>query len=252
MPASISVQLYSLRDQAQKDFASVLKRLSSDGFVGVELAGLHGMKPKDFLKLTDGLGLKISSAHTGMPEGDKANEIMDEQQELGNKTLITGFGENEFRTEVELKKTIERFSAAAALLRKRGMRLGIHNHWWEFEFKFNGKTAHEIFMEEVDPEVFAEVDIYWVATAGGDPSAVLRKLGKRCPLVHVKDGPCEQGKSMMAVGKGKVDVKAALKASPESAEWHVVELDQCDTDMHQAVSESYTFLTTNGLSKGRK
>ena len=44
----ISVQLYSLREEASRDFPSVLRRLGETGFVGVELAGLHGLSPTEF------------------------------------------------------------------------------------------------------------------------------------------------------------------------------------------------------------
>lgn len=252
MPSPISLQLYSLRAEAAKDFTAVLKQVADIGYAGVETAGLHGLKPREFRKLVDGLGLKISSAHTGLPEGDKANAILDEQDAMGNRTLISGFGPNDLKDEAGVKRAVDRVNQAVPLLKKRKMRIGLHNHWWEFSVKLNGQTVHQLMMEQLDPSVFAEVDIYWVQTGGGDPAAVIRGLGKRAPLIHVKDGPCVQDPAIMtAVGQGKVDVRAALNANP-GAEWHVVELDACATDMLQAVKDSYTFLTGNGLSQGRK
>ena len=43
-----------------------------------------------------------------------------------------------------------------------------------------------------------------------------------------------------------------LAAADESVEWLIVELDSCDTDMLQAVAESYRYLTTHGFAQGRK
>ena len=45
-------------------------------------------------------------------------------------------------------------------------------------------------------------------------------------------------------------VRVALAAATQAA-WHVVELDRCDTDMWEAVEESYRFLITEGISEGR-
>ena len=41
-------------------------------------------------------------------------------------------------------------------------------------------------------------------------------------------------------------------AADEAVEWVIVELDSCDTDMLQAVAESYRYLTTHGFARGRK
>ena len=40
----VSLQLYSLREQAKGDFVGVLKAVAEMGYVGVEPAGLHGME----------------------------------------------------------------------------------------------------------------------------------------------------------------------------------------------------------------
>ena len=52
----ISVQLYSLREEAANDFEGVLRRIGEIGFVGVELAGFHGLTPKQFAAIADGGG----------------------------------------------------------------------------------------------------------------------------------------------------------------------------------------------------
>jgi hypothetical protein len=55
---------------------------------------------------------------------------------------------------------------------------------------------------------------------------------------------------MTAVGDGVLDIPAALAAGG-SAEWHIVELDRCATDMFEAVERSYHYLVGEGLSQGR-
>jgi sugar phosphate isomerase/epimerase len=96
------------------------------------------------------------------------------------------------------------------------------------------------------------VDTYWVKVAGHDPAAVLRQLGNRAPLLHIKDGPADGTQSAMtAVGAGVLDWQAIIPAG-SAAEWLIVELDRCDTDMLQAVADSYTYLTQKGYAHGRK
>jgi sugar phosphate isomerase/epimerase len=135
-----------------------------------------------------------------------------------------------------------------SVARERGLKVYYHNHWWEWDKPNKGELLFKLC-----PKLQAQFDIYWVQTAGVDAAATITKYADRTLLIHVKDGPCEQGKPMTAVGKGKVRTKEALHAAEKTkAEWYIVELDSCATDMVEAVKESYTFLTTNKLATGKK
>ena len=95
-----------------------------------------------------------------------------------------------------------------------------------------------------------EVDTYWAAVGGQDPDAVpalLRRLGDRVRYLHVKDGPVTKDDPMTAVGTGRMPIAEILAAAP-AAEWHVVELDRCATDMLTAVRMSVEWLTARGLA----
>jgi hypothetical protein len=52
---------------------------------------------------------------------------------------------------------------------------------------------------------------------------------------------------MTALGAGRMPVAEILAAAP-SAEWHIVELDHCATDMMEAVGASMTWLDSHGLA----
>ena len=41
----VAVQVYSVRDDAEKDFAGTMKKIKEIGYEGVELAGLYGLEP---------------------------------------------------------------------------------------------------------------------------------------------------------------------------------------------------------------
>ena len=99
-------------------------------------------------------------------------------------------------------------------------------------------------------DVEFELDLYWIKVGGQDPAAWLTRLVDRTPLLHVKDGPAtgyEAG--MVAVGSGVIGYPDVIAG--HRAEWLVVELDQCDTDVFEAVSGSYAFLTAKGVAHGR-
>jgi sugar phosphate isomerase/epimerase len=104
----------------------------------------------------------------------------------------------------------------------------------------------------LDPAVFFQVDTYWVNTGGGDSVEVLEKLEDRAPLVHIKDGPCDPQADMQAIGEGKMDFPPIVEASKGTAEWLIVELDRCATDMIEAVEKSYSYLVGEELARGAK
>ena len=103
----------------------------------------------------------------------------------------------------------------------------------------------------LDPTVFAEVDTYWAKVGGADPARAWCAISANARrLLHIKDGPATDHEApMVAVGDGAMDVAAIAKAS--RAKWHVVELDQCATDMFAAIEKSHRYLTSHGLAAGR-
>lgn len=251
-PYPISVQLYSVRDQAAKDFPGALKRIADMGYVGVEFAGLHGMTPQAVRSLLDQLGLVASSAHGPMPTEQNVAEVIATARTLGYTRHVSGFGPAQFATKEEILKAAAITTTAAELLKGSGITLGVHNHWWEFDRKIDGKYPHEIFMKAVPAAVFSELDTYWVTVGGADAAAMVKKLGKRAPLLHIKDGPGNNKDPHTAVGQGVVDWKAVFAAASPAVEWAIVELDHCATDMFAAVAESYRYLVANGYARGRK
>ena len=250
-PIPISVQLYSVREAAGKDFPAVLKAIAGMGYVGVEFAGFHGLAPKEVKALIGSLGLVTSSIHGGMPTEANIAEIVQTARTIGYTRHISGFGPAQFATKEAALAAAATAQKAAQLMAPHGLSFGIHNHDFEFNQKFDGQYPHDVFMAAA-PDVFAEIDTYWVKTGGADPAAVVKKCGRRAPLLHIKDGPCERGKPMTAVGDGAMDWRAVIGAAADTTEWLVVELDECATDMMAAVEKSYQYLTSNGFARGKK
>jgi sugar phosphate isomerase/epimerase len=247
------VQLYSLREEAAQDFPAVLERVAAIGFAGVEFAGFYGVSGAEVGRLLERNGLEAASAHVGFADDDAFKAALDEHAAVGCDTVVipaaphTGFTDPE-----QVRATADLVNHAAALARERGLALGYHNHYWELTPMPDGRPALLHFFEHTDPEVLAEVDIYWAQVGGADPAAIVAELGPRAALLHVKDGPAdERGSANVAVGDGAVDVPAVVAAAP-SARWHFVEFDRCDTDMFVAVERSFDYLVSSGLSRGRE
>ena len=249
-PPPISVQLYSLRQEAAADFEGVLQTLADIGYLGVEPAGLHGMAPDRFRAIVDELGLVVSSTHVTLPVGPGAAATFDESEAIGTTLLISSGGRDDFGTEDDVVRTADRFNEAAEAAAARGMTVGYHNHGWEFAPLPDGRSPYDVLQQRLDPSVFLEIDLYWVKVGGADPAEVVQSAGRRARLLHVKDGPLDPPMPMTAVGDGVMDLASPIAAA-EFAEWHVVELDACATDMTEAVRRSHAHLVGAGLSSGR-
>jgi sugar phosphate isomerase/epimerase len=247
----ISIQLYTLREHTATDMRGVLERIAKIGYAGVEPAGLGGLSTNEFRKVVEDLGMQVSSTHVqGRVDGDDLDRIADEATAIGAPYMVVPhLPPDKFKEAESVQRLAARLSAAADAAESRGMKLGYHNHWFEF-VQVDRRSAFDVFVEALDPRVVLEVDIYWAQTGGVDPAALVKGLGPRVPLLHVKDGPCTEGDAMVAVGDGKVDVPGVLGAN-DAVEWHIVELDRCDTDMWDAVEASHRYLVGEGLSVGR-
>jgi sugar phosphate isomerase/epimerase len=248
----ISLQLYTLRVMSQGDFAGVLKAVGDIGYVGVEPAGFYGLSAKELRRIVQEQGMVVSSSHGPWASPDNLNEVMDTAAELGTDLVSSGFGPEAFADRDAIRRTAETVNRMDERLRAAGLVLFLHNHHWEFE-RLEGRLKYEIFAEQA-PDVSFEIDTYWAANFGAnDPVAMVRQFAARAPLLHVKDGPLERGQPMVAVGKGKLPARRVVEAAdPKVLRWLVVELDECATDMLQAVRDSYDYMVREGLAQGRR
>jgi len=227
------------------------RRVAEIGYKGVEFAGLHGHSPQEIAGIVGDLGLQVSSSHVSLPTAETIRQIADTEKVLGNTRLVAGLGPDEFKTLDDCKRSAERFQTAGELVKAEGLTFGMHNHWWEFE-TCDGELVYDFVLESA-PDIFSELDIYWAAYAGVSPATVVTQHSARLPLLHIKDGSLEKDSAMTAVGAGKVDIAGTVGAAdPAILQWLIVELDRCDTDMWEAVRQSYVYLTEKGLASGNK
>jgi sugar phosphate isomerase/epimerase len=250
--APIAVQLYTLREQMEQDAVATLGRVGALGYVGVEVAAFHALTPAEFRSAVDDAGLQISSAHVGWTTRDEFAAAVDVHREIGCDLIVVPMLlPDAFQDADAVARSADALNEAAEVARHHEVTLGYHNHWWELEHTVNGRPALLELFDHVDPEVVAEVDMYWARVGGQDPVSVVEALADRVQLLHVKDGPADGPQSaMLAVGDGAIAVSDVLAVAP-AARWHIVELDRFEGDMFDAVAKSYRYLVGAELSRGR-
>ena len=271
MLPQITVQLYSVREEAAADYEGTIRAIADMGFANVEPAGFPGSSITEAAKLFKELGIKAPSWHGALPIGDDKNKNIEDALELGIKYIITGCPANfkENYTSVDAVKAMaEQYCIAAENAAPHGLQVGYHNHDWDL-IDVDGKRGYRYFLENTPETVLWEADLFWVARAGLDPAEFIKEIGPRGKVLHFKDGAVdtdgefteaetEDGKIMISnstpflpAGTGQVDLIAAGKVA-DYAEYIAVELDSYEGNMMKAVQESYTYLTTNGIAQGNK
>ena len=250
----ISVQLYSLRAEAEKDFTGVLKRLADIGYAGVEPAGFWDLTPAEFKKIVTDLGMEVSSSHSPWCRSmENVSEVIEVAGILGIDKVACGYGRDEFKDLDSIKKLADIVNPMQEKLAANGITLFQHNHEGEFMRLEDGRIAYEAYLDYC-PNIKFELDTYWSTNFGKeDPYEMLKKFSDRAILLHIKDGDFNPERTMLAVGDGKMNFPHVLEAMNSNVtQWLVVELDACKTDMFEAVEKSYKYLTGKGLAKGRK
>ena len=240
---NISVQLYSVRDLLAADFAGTVRKIAAMGYQGVETAGFPGTTPQAAAQLFSELGLKVSASHSGMPLGEKQNELIETVLGVGSPVyIVPGVKPEEIATIDATKRFCEQLNAAAAVCRKQGLAFGFHNHWREMN-DLGGVRVYQVMNAELDPQVLFELDTYWVKVGGLDPAAVVTELGTRAKLLHLKDGPGSHEAPMTALGTGIMDIPALVKAA-KYLEAPIVEFDRCAGDILADLKQSLAYLQT--------
>lgn len=248
----IALQLYTVRELLGQDFEGTVRRVAEMGYIGVE--PYSGM-PSELSAAADlfrELDLQAFNSHVPFPDDANRDAVLEIAAAFGLSNIaIAMLPPDDFETIDSIKAVCERLNRAGDFARANGLALHYHNHWWEFK-RINGTATLDVMLAELDDNVSLQIDTYWAQTGGEDAVAVVKQAGDRAPLIHLKDGWLDPKGDMAAVGHGLMDVPAIVNATAATADWYIVEQDRSSNDRLEAVQQSYTYLTANGLARGKQ
>ena len=189
----VGIQLYGVRNAMERDFEGTLKALADMGYEYVEFAGYYGHTAEEIKAILDKYGLKCISAHQALDfydeDPDAAAEFL---KAFGVKySVIPWYGKEKLAGTDEWEASAARFKKVGAVLKAHGMKLGYHNHDFEFE-KHEGKYLHDYIFDEVGDLIDPELDTCWVHYAGINPADKIREFAGRVEIVHLKDFVCKE------------------------------------------------------------
>ncbi len=221
---SIGLQLYSLRDVIMKDVKGTLSSVAGWGYKQVETYGygdgkLFGMPVAEYGQFMKSIGLKTVSGHYGIDLAASPGweQACADAKALGQKYVVVPWMDKNYYSSLdELKKTCEILNKAGEVAKKYKLRMGYHNHAFEFE-TVEGKVVFDVMLELLDPKLVGiEMDLYWVVRAGQNPFAYFEKYPGRFELWHVKDMDKNNKDNNADVGTGSIDFTKLFAAAKKS------------------------------------
>ena len=233
----ISLQLYSIKEEAGKDISGALAMVKRAGYQGVEFAGYCGKSPEEIKDLLAEHQLKAVSCHVGL---DQLRQNLEGElrylKVLGFSLIVCPW------TDCGSKEAVVETAAALEACAKRaadaGVTLGYHNHAHEF-VQFDGRYAMDILLEKA-PSVKFQPDVFWVAHGGVDPVRYLKPLADagRIRAIHAKE-IAKEGTANVYVGQGRIDFKGLAALCSPAKYPYIVEQEEYSGDHFEGIRESY-------------
>jgi len=242
-PKKMGLQLYSLRNQFAKDVPGTMAEIKSWGVNNVELAGTYGLSTEQFKAQLDAHGLRPISAHYGYDQfRTNLDWIISDAKMLGLKYVGCAWVPHGATfDEPTCREAIATFNHAGQVLAEHGLKFFSHTHGYEFA-PYKDGTFFDLLMAQTDPKyVSFEMDIFWVAHAGQDPTRLMEKYGSRWKLMHLKGmkegtptgfytGQSDPNNDT-PVGQGKISFPPLFKAAAKAGvQWYFIEdeSDRCE------------------------
>lgn len=255
---AIGIQLYTLRTEIVKDMEGVLKRIAEVGYSEIESYNYEDGKMfnrpfSDFIRASNDFGLKIVSGHykTGynskVPGNLRNNweQAVADAKSAGQKYMVIPSISREERSSIDqLKEVCELMNRGGELCKQYGIRMGYHNHDFEFQ-KLDGQLIYDIMLAELDPAfVCMELDIYWIIRAGYSPRDYFNRYPGRFELWHVKDMNKDDPQMNADIGTGSIDFKELFKLAGLSGMKHFfVEQETYEVSPQVSIENGFRYLS---------
>lgn len=285
LPKKIGLQLYTLREQLAKDAKGTLAKVGAIGFreaetfygyQGSQDKGLFwGLTPKELKKVLADNQLSTPSGHYQLNEyltpGNGKDDALKVQAELaaalGQQYLIVpilplGLWEKELTAD-DYKHMGHQLNKAGEYCKQFNLKVGYHNHHWEFKPLAGGSTGYEVMLKETDANLVGfELDLFWAVKSGFDPIKLFREAPGRFMAWHVKDMDKNNTGSLFAtdtkgknsqqllggvtfaeVGTGSIDFRKIFAQAKLAGVKHLyVEQDRITIDPIESVTKSFGYV----------
>ena len=226
----VGLELYSVRDELQKDPEGTVRSVAQMGYQCVEFYAPYlewtDAQAKSMRKLMDDLGVHCYSTHNDEEffSPQKIDRVRDLNLILGAKYVVQAWSDPKPNLD-SWKALADNLNAVGDKLAPAGLKVGYHNHDAEWR-PVEGKRPIEIIAANTKPSVMLQLDIGTCLEAGSDPVAWIRSNPGRIHSIHCKDWSPDPNVGYKTLfGEGKADWKGIFQAAESvgGVEYYLIE-----------------------------
>ncbi len=253
---AIGVQLYSVRDDIQKDFDGTIKAVIDIGYKRLESYGYRdgkffGKTPAEMKKYLADLGASMTGSHTGSglleandTKGwDFWKKNADDTAELGCKWIVqAGYPVQAIKGIADVKRLADQFNKCGEIAKANGLKFAFHNHVEEFH-KLEEQIPYDVMIENTDKDLVTfQMDTAQLVYGGFKCHEYVNRYPGRFANWHLKDANPD-GEGSTEFGKGLVDFEALFAVAKKAGlEDYYVEQERYNMTPVEALKYDYDFL----------
>jgi sugar phosphate isomerase/epimerase len=229
----VGLELYSVRDDLNKDLMGTVRGVARMGYKCVEFYAPYYDWTTDYAGKVraelDELGIHCYSTHNGLnsftPEG--LSKAMDLNKTLGSRYIVLA-SPGELRSLDDYKHVAETLNRADGTMKRQSLHAGYHNHDAEWR-PVEGRRPMEVLSATLDKDIMLQLDVATCLEAGGDPVAWIKQNPGRIRSMHVKDWSPQRGYKVLT-GEGVAPWKKLFAAAETTGgiEYYLIEQEGSD------------------------
>jgi sugar phosphate isomerase/epimerase len=229
----VGLEMYSVRDEMQKDVVATVLRVGKMGYQGVEFYSPYMQWTPDYTKQVRGAlnetGMKCWSTHNSASSFTPENiqKAIDLNGILGSTYVVMASAGRVDGLD-GWKKVAERLTEAQQKLSAAKMKAGFHNHALEFR-AIDGKRPMEVLAANTPKDVMLQLDVGTAIEVGVDPVAWINANPGRIKSLHCKDWSKDKGyRVLFAEGEAKWKDIFATAEKTGGVEFYLIEQEGSD------------------------
>jgi sugar phosphate isomerase/epimerase len=224
----VGLELYSVRNDLQKDLTGTVRKVGKMGYECVEFYVPYYDWTVDYArkvrKELDDLGIRCTSTHNDLvsftPNG--IGKTIELNRILGTRYIVLAHP-GEVHGIDGWKRVVDMLNKANDIVVGQGLHAGYHNH--DLEWKpVDGQKPIELLAANTDPSIMLQLDVGTCLEMGNDPVAWIEKNPGRIRSIHCKDWSPKEGYHVLfGEGMAPWDKIFAAAESTGGIEYYLIE-----------------------------